>query len=98
MEKVKYGDTVMLHYLGKLNNGSVFVVTTAAKPLCIKLGSGAQLPAFEQSVVGMRVGTMRKFIIPTEDAYGPKNSDNLTGSHPLAGEDLTFVVQLLAIV
>ena len=98
MEKVKYGDTVKLHYLGKLNNGNIFDATTAEKPLRVVLGSGVQLPAFERSVVGMRVGTMRKFIILTEDAYGPKNIESLNGNHPLAGEDLTFVVQLLAIV
>ena len=98
MEKVKYGDTVRLHYLGKLNNGNIFDATTAEKPLRVLLGSGEQLPAFERSVVGMRVGTMRKFVIPTEDAYGPKNKENSNGNHPLAGEDLTFVVQVLAIV
>ena len=98
MEKVKYGDTVKLHYIGKLNNGNIFVATTIEKPLCVLLGSGAQLPAFEQSIVGMRVGTMRKFIIPTVNAYGPKNDERLNGNHPLAGEDLTFIVQVLSIV
>ncbi len=98
MEKVKYGDTVALHYIGKLNNGDIFDATTANRPLRVLLGSGVQLPAFEKSIVGMRVGTMRKFVIPTDDAYGPKNIKSANGNHPLAGEDLTFVVQLLAIV
>jgi FKBP-type peptidyl-prolyl cis-trans isomerase 2 len=98
IEKVKYGYTVKLHYLGKLDNGNIFDVTTAEKPLRVVLGSGMQLPAFERSIVGMRVGTMRKFVIPTEDAFGTINKGSLNGNHPLAGKDLTFVVQVLAIV
>lgn len=65
------GDTVAVHYEGRLEDGSVFETTREDAPLLFTIGSGDVLPLFEQAVVGLEVGESTTVTIPQEDAYGP---------------------------
>ena len=53
MVQAKEGDTVKVHYTGKLTNGIAFDSSAGADPLEFKIGSGRLIPGFEEAVVGM---------------------------------------------
>lgn len=136
----KSGDTVRVHYTGKLEDGSVFDTSDGRDPLEFTVGSGQVIPGFDQAVAGMSPGEEREVRIPAEQAYGDRKDDlvivveraqlppdidpevgqqlqlsqegrafvvqvadvtpgniTLDANHPLAGQDLTFELQLVGI-
>lgn len=141
MTQAKSGDTVKVHYIGKLDDGTVFDSSGEHEPLEFTIGTGTIIPGFEQAVIGMSPGDSKTEIIPTDNAYGPYLEDmvltvdrqqmpteiepelgqqlqlqhptggvipvtiteispetvTLDANHPLAGEDLTFDIQLVEI-
>lgn len=141
MAQAQHGDTVKVHYTGKLDDGTVFDSSVDREPLEFTIGEGSIIPGFEQAVVGMSKGESKTETIPTENAYGPyveemvvtidrqqmpaeiepevgqqlhiqqpdgqlvpvmvtdvsNSTVTLDANHPLAGEDLTFDIQLVEI-
>ncbi|RYY17317.1 MAG: peptidylprolyl isomerase [Chitinophagaceae bacterium] len=141
MQQVKSGDTVRVHYHGKLNDGSTFDSSEGREPLEFKVGEGQVIQGFDNALVDMKVGEKKTVNIPVDQAYGQRNddmmmeypktefpadmqpqvglelqmSDNmgnvfpvviaevneetvlLDANHPLAGEDLTFDIELVSI-
>ncbi|MFD2532395.1 FKBP-type peptidyl-prolyl cis-trans isomerase [Gracilimonas halophila] len=75
MSKVKDGDTVKVHYTGKLEDGSVFDSSVERDPLEITLGEGKLIPGFEKAVVGLEVGDKTTASIESADAYGERRED-----------------------
>ena len=75
MAQAKYGDTVKVHYTGKLDDGTVFDASVNGDPLQFTIGSGQIIPGFEQAVVGMNPGESKTVKIPAEDAYGQRRED-----------------------
>lgn len=75
MSQAKEGDTVKVHYTGKLKDGSVFDSSESREPLEFTLGSGNMIPGFEQAVVGMDAGDKKTTEIPVTQAYGEKRED-----------------------
>lgn len=75
MSKVKDGDTVKVHYTGKLDNGEVFDTSRERDPFEFKLGDEAVIPGFEKGVVGMGVGDSKTIEISPDDAYGAKKEE-----------------------
>lgn len=75
MSKVKNGDTVKVHYTGKLEDGSVFDSSVSRDPLEVTLGQGQLIPGFENAVVGLEVGDKTTAEIPSADAYGERRED-----------------------
>ena len=69
--KAKEGDTVKVHYTGKLKDKSVFDSSQDAEPLELTVGSGQVIPGFEKAVVGMGVGDSKTVEIAAAEAYGP---------------------------
>ena len=53
MAQVKHGDTVKIHYTGKLEDGTIFDTSAKRDPLQFKIGAGQVISGFEQAVVGM---------------------------------------------
>jgi FKBP-type peptidyl-prolyl cis-trans isomerase 2 len=70
MQQAKHGDTVKVHYTGKLEDGSVFDTSQGSDPLSFKLGEGMVIPGFEDAVLGMSPGQSRTEKIPPTKAYG----------------------------
>ncbi len=67
------GDTVKIHYTGRLQaDGRVFDSTRDRSPLQLTLGEGKTLKGFEDAVVGMFPGQIRRVEIPCRQAFGPR--------------------------
>lgn len=73
--QAKQGDTVQVHYTGKLEDGTVFDTSRSRHPLQFTLGKGQVIEGFEQAVEGMNVGESKTATIPVEKAYGPRRGD-----------------------
>ncbi len=141
MTQAKHGDSVKVHYTGRLDDGTVFDSSLDREPLEFVIGSGMIIPGFEEAVIGMAPGESKTKLIATDNAYGPYREEmvltvdrqqmpleiepevgqqlqlqhptggvipviitdisletvTLDANHPLAGEDLTFDIQLLEI-
>jgi len=142
MAHPKSGDTVNVHYTGKLDDGTVFDSSSGRDPLQFTMGGGQIIPGFEEAVSGLNPGESKTVRIPAQEAYGPhypdmvmevprtelpegmepqigdqlqmesddgetvivtiteakESSITLDANHPLAGEDLTFEIELVEIV
>ncbi len=142
MTQVKDGDTVKIHYTGRLDDGTTFDTSADNDPLEFTVGSHDVIAGMESAVVGMEPGDEKTITIPSDEAYGPYHDEmvvvvdrsefpeemaievdqqlsvmleddqsiivtvteitddgvTLDANHPLAGEDLTFDIQLVEIV
>ncbi|KAM8977514.1 peptidyl-prolyl cis-trans isomerase FKBP11 [Pelodytes ibericus] len=72
VDTVAHGDTIQLHYTGRLDDGRVIDSSLSRDPLVVELGKKQVIPGLEQSLVGMCVGEKRKVIIPPHMAYGKR--------------------------
>ena len=141
MSTAKPGDTVHVHYTGRLDDGSVFDASEGRDPLEFTLGQGQVIGGFDDAVSGMAVGDAKTVRIPSDEAYGPRRDEllievpraqlpdgldvevgmqlqlrredggampvtvaetgeaaiTLDANHPLAGQALTFELQLVGI-
>ena len=68
MTQAKPGDKVSVHYIGKLDDGSIF--DSSLEAIEFKIGQKTMLPSFENSLIGMEKGESKTITIPHEDAYG----------------------------
>lgn len=75
MAKVVTGDTVKVHYTGKLEDDTVFDSSLSREPLQFTLGEHQLIEGFENAVVGMEPGDKKSINIPMEQAYGPHRDD-----------------------
>jgi peptidylprolyl isomerase len=142
MTQVKDGDTVKIHYTGRLDDGTTFDTSAGSDPLEFTVGSHDVIPGMEIALIGMEPGDEKTITIPSGEAYGPYHDEmvvtversefpeemaievdqqlsvmleddqsiivtvteitddvvTLDANHPLAGEDLTFDIQLVEIV
>ena len=69
------GDTVHIHYTGRLDDGTVFDSSEGREPLEFVLGSGQVIPGFDDAVTGMEVGDTKTVMIPADRAYGAKRDE-----------------------
>ncbi len=71
MVQAQLGDTVKVHYTGKLGDGTVFDSSAERDPLEFSVGEGRVIAGFEEAVVGMSPGESKSANIPADRAYGP---------------------------
>ena len=142
MASAQAGDTVRVHYTGKLDDGTVFDSSAGSDPIEFVIGDHQVIPGFEDGVTGMTIGETKTITIPFDQAYGAYDDElvldvprdqfpdhitpevgealqlqqpdgnvitviisevsdesvTLDANHPLAGEDLTFDLELAEIV
>ncbi|RMF60205.1 MAG: peptidylprolyl isomerase [Calditrichaeota bacterium] len=142
MIQAKEGDTVRVHYTGKLSDGTIFDSSVDREPFQFELGSGQVIRGFDEALLGMSPGETKSTSIPADEAYGPYRDDmvmvikreqlpehiepevglqlesvqpngqsvvltvtevtdssvTLDANHPLAGQDLTFEIELIEIL
>jgi FKBP-type peptidyl-prolyl cis-trans isomerase SlpA len=72
MSKVKNGDTVSVHYTGKLDDGTVFdsSLVEGRDPLTATLGKGQLIVGFENALIDMSIGEKKTIKIESHNAYG----------------------------
>lgn len=88
------GDSVTVHYTGKLENGTVFDSSIPRnEAFTFTLGAGQVIRGWDEGVAGMKVGQKRQLIIPANLGYGD------AGAPPSipGGATLIFDVQVLSI-
>ena len=71
-EQAKNGDTVSVHYTGRLESGEVFDSSTGGNPFEFEIGAGEVIAGFDDGVQGMQVGDRRTIEIEADDAYGQR--------------------------
>ena len=69
------GNTVSIHYTGRLEDGTVFDSSEGREPLQFTLGAGQVIPGFENAVLGLETGQSSTTTIPPEDGYGPRRAN-----------------------
>ena len=80
---VTKGQKVLIAYVGKLEDGTIFDSTEANdEPFDFIVGGGNVIPDFEEAVLDMEVGDKKTIVIPAERAFG-KYDPNQMDSVPL---------------
>src|SRR5688572_12284172 len=77
MEQAKSGDTVKVHYSGRLTDGTTFDTSSGRDPLEFKVGNGDVIKGFDEGVTGMAVGDKKTVHIPADEAYGQKEDERV---------------------
>jgi FKBP-type peptidyl-prolyl cis-trans isomerase len=91
--EARAGSTVRVTYSGWLHDGTLFDSRTdPSDPLVVLLGAGMVIPAWDEGLVGMRVGGLRQLVVPPSLGYG----NRAIGPIP-ANSVLVFDVGLVAI-
>jgi FKBP-type peptidyl-prolyl cis-trans isomerase 2 len=66
---------VLVHYTGKLKDGSVFDSTKGREHIKFTIGSGELISGFDSSVIGMAVGEKKSVQLQSQEAYGDYRID-----------------------
>ena len=142
MAQAREGDTVKIHYTGRLDDGTVFDSSYEREPLQFTIGDEEVIEDFEQAAIGLNPGESKSIRIPADRAYGPhrdellieieaermpshlspfvgqmlqlrdedggvvpvtvsgvsESSVTLDANHPLAGQDLSFDIQMVEVL
>lgn len=92
--EAKKGDTVKVHYTGRLMNDKEFDSSVGKDPFEFTIGEGAVIKGWDEGVPGMKVGGKRKLTIPWQMAYGESGS----GAKIPPKAALKFDIELIEIV
>ncbi len=86
------GETAFVHYTGWLEDGTKFDSSVdRGEPFSFRLGAGRVIKGWDEGVVGMRIGTKRKLIIPPQLGYGSRGAGRIIPPNAT----LIFEVELL---
>ena len=77
MAQAKIGDTVKVHYTGRLGTGVIFDTSDGCDPWSSKLDQDFFIPGFEEAVVGMSPGESKTVKVPPEKGYGSYRDDRV---------------------
>ena len=92
-ETVQPGATITAHYTGAICKTGVIFQSSHDFGDAITFGLDQVIKAWTQGVPGMKIGGMRRLIIPSEMAYG---SARAAANIP-PNSDLVFDIELVAI-
>jgi FKBP-type peptidyl-prolyl cis-trans isomerase 2 len=72
MSKVENGKSVIVHYTGRFEDGTVFdtSMTEGREPINTVLGQGSLIKGFESGLIGMSEGEKKTIEISPEEGYG----------------------------
>lgn len=98
MKPVANGDAVWVVYTGTFKDGREFdsndpKTKPDARPLSFQMGTGSMIKGWEEGLLGMYPGGVRKLSVPAAMGYGDRPKEGI----PL-NSDLYFTVKLLDVV
>ncbi|QQS16257.1 MAG: FKBP-type peptidyl-prolyl cis-trans isomerase [Candidatus Moraniibacteriota bacterium] len=68
---VKSGDTITVHYTGRLMDGTKFDSSVdRGTPFTFTIGAGQVIKGWDEGLLGMKVGEKRTLTIPADKGYG----------------------------
>jgi FKBP-type peptidyl-prolyl cis-trans isomerase FkpA len=77
---------------GTDNKGTLLDTSVGRTPFQFTLGTNAVIPGFDQGVTGMKVGGVRRLVVPPALAYGAAGNQSVPPN-----ANLVFEVELLAV-
>lgn len=96
---VQSGDTITVHYTGKLTDGTVFDTSRKPRqrsglvePFQFTVGQKRVIAGWEEGFLGMKVNDRRILTVPPELGYGDRGSGKIPG-----GATLIFDVEVIGI-
>ena len=88
------GQTVEVHYVGTLENGTKFDSSRdRGQPFSFKIGVGQVIKGWDEGVSTIKIGGLRKLIIPPELGYGARGAGGVIPPNAT----LHFEVELLGV-
>ncbi len=75
MQTAKQGDTVLVSYTVRTNDGRVVGGTEADAPQELTIGGAQIFPEIEAALDGMSVGSEQTVTVSSENAFGPRRED-----------------------
>jgi FKBP-type peptidyl-prolyl cis-trans isomerase len=88
------GQTAIVHYTGWLEDGTQFDSSRdRGKPFSFPVACGYVIPGWDEGVVGMQVGGVRRLTVPPQLGYGEKGAGRVIPPNAT----LSFEIELLEI-
>jgi FKBP-type peptidyl-prolyl cis-trans isomerase len=97
-KEVSAGNTVSVLYVGRLTSGTIFDQSRPnadgkIAPFSFTVGAGQVIQGWEQAIVGMKLGGVRRIVVPPAVGYGATGVGNVIPPNAV----LIFDVELLTI-
>lgn len=75
VRKAKLGDTVLIHYAARLEDGNLIESTKNEEPVELTIGEGTFPPYLEEKILGMIEDGFKVVTLPSSEAYGCYRKD-----------------------
>jgi FKBP-type peptidyl-prolyl cis-trans isomerase len=87
------GKPIVMNYIGRLTDGTQFDASCGKDTFTFNLGGGQVIAGWDQGILGMKVGGIRRLIIPASLGYGAAGAGGVIPPNAA----LVFDVELVAV-
>ncbi len=93
-DEAQVGDTVEMHYVGTLEDGTKFDSSRdRGQTFSFTIGQGQVIEGWEEGIPGMKVGGLRTLTIPSDMGYGRSGAGGVIPPNAT----LIFEVELISV-